>query len=603
MTPSKGKKRQMNTNYQNQNSISNQNQLQNTENAAFGQATPNNENRLNLSQAILYTPALITYLLNLLISQLGFKDKDKVTLQVLFGASEGALEFSSFYQDLAKQIWEKAKFTSYYINSAIHKSTHTRMIRNRLNSIDQKQKEWQIPILDWVPGDKIENGEEIPSNFKFYLIDYMIEALELAQKESCYERDPKQAMRRAASQVVEKIAVNKKEAKGSSKKVKIGPYEKIRRHTKASIGTFNRAIKEFKGVDDSPEEISKRIDELVEAFNANALKQKSQVLEEILKEREEQANLLSKNAETENLEKDDYPSLSERVVKVETEKIFFGKEPKTEKTTTPTNKLVKNIDIANLGSKSAITKNVPEEVETQKLEIAEETIPGLKGGEGVQTCTDEDIDVEVRQETISTEKERDIEETERNFRIISLERKIESVLEIDFREEEEEQYLGQRKTSRYEPKPKALSKYSLEQCLEYAKSLKGINSPEIFAQTIWESGKRDPEVGKFVEKRKEAEQKEKEARERAEQELEESRKRLKLGLEREKVEEQMWENLSEEERQKLIEAKHLEILKGNYEYRRAFGLMPKEGKTNHLIGLVKRDFGDKWEEEQQKNSS
>lgn len=588
------------TNYQNPNTGSYQNQqIDSNELPAFGQATPNNENKLSLSQALLYTPALITYLLNILLSQLGFKDKDKVTLQVLFGASDGQVEFSEFYQDLAKQIWEQGKFSSYYINSAIHKSTHTRMIRNRLESIDQKQKEWQIPIVDWTPGDKIENGKEIPSYFKFYLVDYIMEAWELAQKEPCFEKDPKQAIRRASSPVVAKLKANGKGATGSSKKVNIGPKEKAKRHFNASKGTMNRAIKTLEEVDEPAEAISQELDEMLEAFNLNFRVQKSQLMER-LKKREEKASLLSKSAGTENLEKNDYPSLSERVVKIVTEKTFSEEDPKREDPTTPTTLLVKNFDIASVASKNPIAQEDLEKVAEENLEVVEEKISVLEGGEGVQTCTDEHIDVEIRQEPITTEKEIYLEEQERTLTIYSLERKIEDVLEIDFSAGEEEQYFGQRKTSRYGAKPKALSKYSYEECFEFAKSLKGIHTPEIFGKTIYESGERDKEVGKFVETRKEAERREQEEIEIAEQKMEEIRIGLKYAEKRDKAEQELWEKLSEEEKNNLIKKKKREILEGRQGS--LFRIMPQEGLQKHVIDAVKRDLGNKWEQEQRKNS-
>jgi len=587
------------TNNQTLNSGFNQNQLQNTLNAELGQLTTNEtENALNAVQGLLYSSTLVVQVLNVLLSQLGFKDKDKVTLQALFGLSQGKVEFSSYYQDIAKQIWEKEKFSSYYINSAIHKSTHTRMIRNRLNSIDSKQKEWKLLMLDWTPGDKVK-GEEVASDFKFYLVEYVYQALELAQKEDCFERDIEQAIRKAVSKVVEQLTQNGKVGKGSSKKVKSTPREKTQRYFKASLGTMNRAIKTLEEVDDPPEAISQQLDEMLEGFNVNFRVQKSELMER-LKKREEEASVLSNNAGTEKMEKNDYPSMSERVVKIVTEKTFSEEDPKKENPTTLTNLLVKNFDIANIASKNPIAQEELEKVAEENLEVVEEKISVLEGGEGVQTCTDEHIDVEIRQESISTEKERDLEEKERTLTIFSLERKIEDVLEIDFSEAEEEQYFGQRKTSRYGAKPKALSKYSYEECFEYAKSLKGIHSPEIFATTIYESGERDKEVGKFVEIRKEAERKEQEEKERAEQELEESRRVLKYAEERKKVEQELWEKLSEVEKNKLIKKKQDEFLGKQWVLYRS---MPEETFKKHAIDAVKKDLMDKWEQEQRKNSS
>jgi hypothetical protein len=301
--------------------------------------------------------------------------------------------------------------------------------------------------------------------------------------------------------------------------------------------------------------------------------------------------------------------MSERVVKIVTEKIFSEEDLKKEDPTTPTTLLVKNFDMANVGSKNAIVQEEVEKVAEQNLEVVEKKISVLEGGEGVQTCTDEHIDVEIRQESISREKERDLEKQERSLTIFSLERKIEEVMEIDFSEAEEEQYYGQRKTSRYGEKPKALSKYSYEECLEYAKSLKGIHSPERFAQTIYETGKCDKEVGELVETRKEAERREREAKERQEQELEESKRWLKYMQEREKAEQELWDKLSEGEKNKLIEEKHREILEGRHReilegrHRESYRKMPREGKIKYLIDAVKKDLVDKWEQEQQKEGS
>lgn len=43
------------------------------------------------------------------------------------------------------------------------------------------------------------------------------------------------------------------------------------------------------------------------------------------------------------------------------------------------------------------------------------------------------------------------------------------------------------------------SRFSLEQCLAFARSAKGIDSPDAFAKTIWRSGEDDERIAKFLE--------------------------------------------------------------------------------------------------------
>lgn len=496
--------------------------------------------------------------LSLMMSRLGFSDKDKVTAYVLYGLSAGQVSFSHYYKTIARTIWEKQKFVDYFCyEQNSEDSNYNRMIRNRLKSLDQKQKLLGIELIDWVAGNN-NKGKSTASEFNFYLVKYVKESLNIAQKSSSFISNPHQAIAKAVDKYLETLLSNEVLREGNKKKLYISNIEKAERAFKASLGTINQAIKEL-----SYSLPVEAIEEKLKTFHQTLVDNVTEQLSSIKKQQDSDLGLRvevgQQYQEIENLGKHFYDQLGvlREGVKMST-------------------------DFSSLSERE-------EEVINQSLLIQQETQLVIKqtqetSGVVVIACTVEHPDVEIPKENNIAPQVQVIEEVKQINQ--ELNDAVETALAIDFQRSEDKEP----KTRYRATKEKLVSsgKYTEEEYYLYAKHQKGIREIDGYVHWLKATGERDEKVGKLLNSLDEKKQaQELEAQKKAE-ELREAKEFLAQSIKEEQIQEQLYSELTEQEKEQLIKQYSEKLLSSKNGY--IYKAMTEQALRQHIEYQIKKEL-------------